>query len=466
MRAFVPRLLSRLGGITVLGLLCGAGVLTGPVGAIPARAASDVAPAGGVAPASSADRTLRLEALEVQPDEAGLRRALENLLELRAGDRVDANTLLSARRRLIASGWFEEVEVYTRRGSRPGAVVLRVEGELDDGVHLETGFAHDPLENWTLRVVGLRAHHVLGPASTARLGWTVGPRRSGIDGDLLARQLGGQSFDLFLRFSGGEYRWDAFDDVRLYHQQVERSEGALGLRVHLGRGWTVSGWIGGSSAKLRAPEQAEGERAEAPAFLRASVGSQQNFSDAGAEITYDRRDGAEPWRRGLWATVQARGSSTDGGPDFARARAALRTAVPLPGGQALALRLDGEWSDPQTPYYLRPVFGGESSVRGFRYASLSGALGARSTASASLEWRAPLLGAASDDPRLHGVLFLDTGTFVGGDGQTHDLSTSVGWGLRWRLPWVDRLSIDVGIPLTPTSTDDPFWVHAGLGFGF
>ena len=118
------------------------------------------------------------------------------------------------------------------------------------------------------------------------------------------------------------------------------------------------------------------------------------------------------------------------------------------------------------PYYLRPIFGGQGTVRGFRDASLSGGQGARATLATALEWRAPIYRRGDGDARVHGVLFVDTGTWTSADGSSNDWATSVGWGLRVRIPWIQRLSIDMGIPLTPTTTGNPFWVHGGLGFGF
>jgi outer membrane protein assembly factor BamA len=105
-------------------------------------------------------------------------------------------------------------------------------------------------------------------------------------------------------------------------------------------------------------------------------------------------------------------------------------------------------------------------VRGFRDASLSGGEGARAIFATALEWRVPLLPRSDSDARVHGALFVDTGTWIDADGSSNDWATSVGWGLRVRLPWIQRLSIDMGVPLTPTVTGDPFWVHFGLGFGF
>lgn len=409
---------------------------------------------------------LHLERIEVRPAASGLEAAIGDLLGLRPGDAVDAADLRAARRRLQLSGWFERVEVYTERGRTRGGIVLRIDTELDMGVQVETGLLHDPLEGWAFELVGLRAHHVVGAASTATLGWQFGPRRSGLAGDLLLRRPAGAAFDLLVRLEAGQETWFAFDGENVFEQEIERGSLALGARLRHGGGLATTLWLRRSAAEPRRPEQVEGTRSDPPASLVGERTGREEYAGLGLDLTLDRRDLAQPWRRGIWATLGLRADRESGGERFSRAHVALRTALPLPREQALAWRLDARWSDPSTPYHLRPVFGGQGTVRGFRHAALSGGRGARSVLATSLEWRAPVLGRGTADARVHGALFVDTGTFVDADGITRDWATSVGWGLRVRLPWVERFSIDLAVPLTPTPTDDPFRVHGGLGFGF
>ena len=416
--------------------------------------------------ASAQDRTLRLERIAIEPPSSALAAAVGDLINLNEGDAVDAEILRAARRQLQLSGWFEEVDVYTERGSAPGQLILRVDTQPDKGVRFETGFAHDPLRGWTLKVVGLRKHHLFGAANTISVGWQLGPRRSMLEADFVSRRLGGHSFDLLVHFEGGAEEWNAFEGENFYQQKIARAALALGTRWHHTHGFSTTFWLGSSSAEPGDVDQHEGERQDPPADLLGPEQEEQDYGNLGLDFTLDRRDVAQPWRRGAWSTLQLRGSTIKDGGSFARARYALRTALPMPGQNALAWRLDGAWSDKGTPYHLRPIFGGQGTVRGFRDASLSGGQGARATLATALEWRVPVLRRGDGDARVHAVLFVDTGTWVDADGSSNDWATSVGWGLRVRIPWIQRLSIDMGIPLTPTVTGDPFWIHGGLGFGF
>lgn len=425
---------------------------------------------GGAVPSSAqTDRRLILEGIETEPDHPALAAVLGDLVGLAPGQEIDAEDLQAARRTIARSGWFEEVEVYARPGSEPGRLVLRVEGPLDDSLRFETGVGHDPLDGWYLNLFGARMHHLLEPGSTARANMQFGQRRSTARLEFELPRVGGSNVDVLFDAGGGTEEWLAYDGDTLYTQTVSRGYGRLGARVHLTKSTALALWIGGSNARPRDPELDFGsEETDFDATqLVGAYGDRERYADTRLDLTWDRRDRVQPWRHGSWGLLRVEASRPENDdPTFVRTRAAFRGAMGLPGQQALALRADAAWVDRGTPYHLRPVFGGQGSVRGFRDASLSGGLGARAIAAAALEWRVPLLPRAASDPRVHGVVFVDTGRFLDSEGEPGAWSTAVGWGVRVRLPWIERISFDAGIPLTPTATGDSFWVHGSLGFGF
>ena len=402
------------------------------------------------APASAQDdRTLRLEAIETLPDDPGLAAALAELIDLQPGDEIEAVDLLAARREIARAGWYDRVEIYTRAGSKRGQLVLRVEGELDKGLNFETGVGHDPLDGWYLNLVGVSVRHLVGPASTVRANVQFGQRSTMNRFEVEAPRVGGQPLDLLFDAASGVQFWNEYTGDVLFTREIDHSYYRFGVRGHLNRATALAFWAGGSKSRP------------------GGFDDEQRFTDLRLDLTLDRRDRLQPWRRGAWTLLRGGVSIPDDDrPAFANARAAFRGAIPLPQQQALALRIDAAWTDRGTPFFRRPIFGGLGSVRGFRDASLSGADGARAMFAAGLEWRVPLLPRRSDDARVHGILFADTGRAVDATGATGPWSSSVGWGVRVRLPWIEYVGLEVGIPLTPTATDDEFWVHGSLGFGF
>ena len=441
--------------------LVAAGPAIAPGSSLARAAATEDGPGG------AGDRRLRLEAIETRPDEPGLAAALGDLIDLAPGDPIEADDLRAARRTIARAGWFETFEVYTAPGSARGQLILHVDGDLDRGVRFETGFGHEPLDGWYLNLVGASMRHVFGPASVARANVQLGQRRAMTRFEVEARRVGGSRLDLLFDASSGNEEWLAYQGDRRYVQGIDRDYTRVGARLHLDRTTSLALWIGASRADPGDLAVTGDTWVEPPSDLVGPDQDAQHFADLRLDLVRDRRDRVQPWRRGSWTLLRTDVSRPrEGGDAFVRTRAAFRGAMPLPGQQALALRADAAWADRGTPYHLRPVFGGQGSVRGFRDASLSGGRGARAMAAAGLEWRVPLLPRGGDDARVHGVVFADTGRFVDADGDLGRWSTALGWGLRVRLPWVERIALDAGIPLTPTATEDAFWVHGSLGFGF
>lgn len=420
----------------------------------------------GAAFGARAAGELRLESLVVSPPAPGVERVVREQAGLSEGQTFDAADLVRVRSRLQQSGWFERVEVYATPGSARGAVVVRVDAELDRGAQLLTGFGHEPLDGWYLNLVGVRWNHLLRPGSRLEIVAQSGLRRSGVRAEMVQPGLLGPRLDLLLRAEGSSEDWNVFRGDDFLQQQIHRGRTGLGLRWRALRGGSLTLRVDRATDDPDALERLDDGSGPLPLEELPSDGPSERWTSVGLDFVLDHRDVDQPFRRGSTLVLQGEVGLPDDDRAFARLRAEARTALPLAGESALALRAGGRWSDRETPYHLRPIFGGIGSVRGFRDASLSGPFGTRGQAFGSVELRTPLLPRGEPRPRVHGVLFGDVGSHLGPEGRWEDPSLGIGWGLRVRIPWIDHLGIDVGIPLTPTGTEDPFWVHGRLGLGF
>ena len=303
---------------------------------------------GSTPAVAQVDRTLRLEAIETIPPDAGLAAALGDLLDLHPGDALTADDLVTARRDVARTGWFERVEVYTRPGSVRGRVVLRVEGTLDDGLNFETGVGHDPLEGWYLNLVGASMRHQMGAGSTLRANVQFGERRQMLRFEAEAPRVGGGPIDLLFDAGNGVEDWFAYDgDVR-FEQDVERSHYRFGARWRVGRAVSSTLWIGESRHEPQPVVIEPIDGGPEPASLFGAFDGEERQVDFRLDLTLDRRDRVQPWRRGAWTLLRADASiPRDDRPAFARARAAFRGALPLPQNQALALRLGRDVDRPR-----------------------------------------------------------------------------------------------------------------------
>jgi outer membrane protein assembly factor BamA len=103
--------------------------------------------------------------------------------------------------------------------------------------------------------------------------------------------------------------------------------------------------------------------------------------------------------------------------------------------------------------------GGLYTVRGFPSQSLTDPEGSTVFGAASLEFRAALVG-RRDRPRLAGVLFVDAGV------DDDEPAAAAGFGVRLRVPWLESLGLDLGIPLTESPIEEAFHANASLGWSF
>jgi outer membrane protein assembly factor BamA len=134
----------------------------------------------------------------------------------------------------------------------------------------------------------------------------------------------------------------------------------------------------------------------------------------------------------------------------------------------ISSRVSGGIMSSGAPYYERFYLGGNYSIRGFAEWSLSPAVGDDGYWLINTELRTPLIDSRRGQPKLTGLLFIDTGQGWqrGTDFKIEDVESAVGWGLRLRLPWVGTFGMDVGVPLSEGRTGDEFRVHGLLGFSF
>jgi outer membrane translocation and assembly module TamA len=66
-----------------------------------------------------------------------------------------------------------------------------------------------------------------------------------------------------------------------------------------------------------------------------------------------------------------------------------------------------------------------------------------------------------------GILFADAG-WAGTHGapRVDDVAVGIGYGLRVRVPWVQQVGLDVGVPLSPGVLDESFHVNVSLGWTY
>lgn len=434
----------------------------------------------------STERLLRLESVEIEGNRTYSESVILAYLDLVVGEGIDLDLLENARRRLEATGYFRMVGLTARPGSRRGAVVVVVSVVEKSLLSLETGFGYDDLNGWFLTLLGMRLDNTLGSATQFRLGLRLGFRLAGIDAqwEKPATYRGGFGYGLrfhaynqsHLFFGSGPDAPDGWGGSgwRRFEQDIERIGAEALVRYRLDGNTRVAFGLHIESYKpdstFKDPEDDRTlDAPDLPAVL---------FDELDKRITtgfifrvvHDTRDNVIYPCSGAFAlaTLEANNSFLGGDEIFTKSTIDLRTHVPLKQQTVLSSRIKAGIISRGAPYYERFYLGGNYSVRGFEEWSLSPTEGDDGFWLVNVELRTPLIHSWRREPRLTGLIFVDAGQGWrrGESVSTGDIESSIGYGVRLRLPWLGTLGVDAGIPLSPGLTGDKFRVHGLLGFSF
>ncbi len=444
---------------------------------LPAEARAEVDSAGhpGSQPDSASSTPLptppispkfHLEAVRVEPPGGGTELLVRRHLPLRAGQMVDAATLLKARSYLASTGLFTDLDLRTTRGSRPGAVIAVVTARPSRRFYLESTAGREAFGGWHWNVVGLRRTGLFG-SGTARVGYRAGLRAHGLYADLEVPALFARDTDLLVTL--GRYRdtWLIRQDDSTDHQAIDRTRLRVGVRKRLTEDLSTV-LIGGFSQA--SPEPSLSTDQEGPDIPAAGIvpvyPDDLRYGELQASLVFDRQDRLRAWQCGSWTGWAVRGAVPNRGERFWGSDFEARVAVPVAGTRAAAFRFRAAYTSKDTPYFLRPVVGGTGSVRGFPDAGLSGPLGARALCLISAEWRHPLVGARSRAPWVIGTVFVDGGDHWTAGGRRADPAAGAGGGLLLRLPAVQTVNLEIAWPLTDPVRGSPVVYYLSLGRSF
>lgn len=437
---------------------------------------SATAPADSGSVTAAAVRELVIERIEVEGNTRTAAAIIEAVAGITAGDQATSDAILSATDRLRRSQLVRAVDVHTRQGSAPGRVVI-VWTVQERRPQLRLGLGFQNLAGWYLIPVQLNLDNITGHSERFDLSLRFGFRVVGLVGRYRRPSL-----------QDSRHFWEVAARVegltRLYYvtdtqvrQEVDR--GGLDLRLGrpLSRRWAVEGWLSQETVNADSTAEVDSDRPilglekgreipyeDLPPGIQKDVG-QRPQTRFGLSLGLDTRRGRSFATRGLWGrTLGEVVLSREG--SFVGWQWDLRGYAPLGRGLMVAARTRAAIVSREAPFYERFYLGGLYTVRGYPDQSLSPPGGNLRAATASVELRSLWIGPPRD-PRLVGFLFLDMG--VGWDDGGPDLdqgAASIGYGLNVGLPWIDRLGVNVGIPLSPSPVNEAFRIDLAIGWTY
>jgi outer membrane protein insertion porin family len=449
--------------------------------------------AGSVAPAAAGatDRALSLESIEVNGNSRASDAVIERYVGLVPGDDVTVDALEVARARLLATDYFRRVEVYTRRGSQRGAVVVIVDVEEHGNPVFETGFGYHDLNGWFVTLLGLRLDNMLGADSQTRVGVRVGFRLAGLDAEWRKSVSSDGRFGVGAKahiynfqhrfFGAGPLADDGEDSAPWgatawegFQQDIARGGGEVALTYapsdHTRFAFGVSAdHIVPDSVFTKSEDKTDFEFDDFPDVLKPELG-ETTITGFFLRTIRDTRNNLAYPTAGSFArfTLDINNSFLGGDEIYTRADLDLSKHIHLKDGWVLSSHASAGITTDGAPYFERYYLGGIYSIRGFQEWSLSDTDGDDGYWMVNEELRWPLVGRSGGPPRLTGLVFVDVGHGWKRDESftASDVESAAGYGLRLRLPWLGTFGFDIGIPISEGRKDDPFRAHASLGFSF
>lgn len=409
---------------------------------------------------------MTLESITVEPPGGEAEFLVRRHCRLRENQTVTPDILLAARAELLGTGLFDQLDIYTARGSSPGVIRAVVRAHPSHRFLLESGVGREPFQSGYLNCLAVRRTGLFHRGGWARVSGRLGLRTFGYYGDLEIPGAASAGPDFVLNLAAYQERWPVYTDSLSFRQKIQRDRAQVGLRYRLGSEMRAVLWLGASSAHPSATLKSDGKDPKLPATALLPAAKRVSFLDLEVQLVRDRRDRQRPWQKGDRTGIALRLAEPDRGPFAWNAELDTRFLLPVLRTRAAAFRLRSAYAAPGTPYFGRFVTGGAGSLRGFPAGSLSGPQGTRALWEASAEWREPLVGTAARWPLLLGTVFFDVGDHLRPTGRWHGASADVGGGLLFHIPWLQLLNVEVGYPLTKDPTEGPVAVQISLGRSF
>jgi outer membrane protein assembly factor BamA len=408
-----------------------------------------------------------LEAVRVEPPGGEAEFLVRRNLHLHPGQMVDAATLVQTRQYLAATGLFAELDLYTTRGSRFGAVIAVVVARARHSLRVEIGAGRDPGRGWYWTVLGLRRPGLFGRGGVAQVSYRMTRRSAGLYADLDIPSLIARDADLLVSLSAYRDTWTIRQGDSTHFQRIDGARFRVGARRWVADDLSATLWGGVAQTHPRRTVQGEHGHPKIPAAGLVPVYKDDlRLGEAQLDLLRNGRDRLRPWQNGSWAQWILRGSTLCDGQSFWGSELDTRLAVPVADTRAAAFRFRVAYVSADTPYFLRPIVGGLGSLRGFSEGEVSGPLGARALCSVSAEWRHSLIGFHPRQPRVTATVFVDAGDHWTASGGHADPAAGAGLGVLVRVPWLQVVNVEAAYPLTDQVKGHPVVFYLSLGRSF
>jgi outer membrane protein insertion porin family len=404
---------------------------------------------------------VRLERINIFGNTVTRDKVIRRELAVVEGEYFSGTGLRRSTERLNRLGFFEDVEIQTKKGSQDDRMVLDVNVKERPTGSFSLGAGYSGYEGM-IGLLEVSQRNLFGRGQQL----SAAARLSTVSTQFSAQFLEPWLFDRRLSAAFDAYRWD----YRYPDYTRDSTGGAITLRFPLG----LDQYTRGLTKYLYDHSMIKDVASTADYTVRELEGQDLTTSSVTLGIERDSRDKVWNTRKGSENRLTFEYAGLGGEVYFNRYEFTSAWYFPLPWETAFMVK--GRWGYVQEreggilPDYQKYRIGGINTVRGYDLWSITAKdpisgedVGGEKMMVYNLEYRFPLL----TDQGVVGVVFFDAGNVFGegDDFGFQDIKTSAGVGVRWYSP-LGPIRIEYGYILNPRPGDPTGNVEFSIGGSF
>ena len=403
-----------------------------------------------------------------------------NTLDWEVGTVFNEKKLADGQTKLETTDLFRSVELSTRRGNKPGSIIVVVQVRekrlpyIDwfEAHHYSTGYAFNlfELETYTKnRTNYLKSDlRLTDPWSGFFLDYTLSPF-----GNMSTKFYGTSeaswqtwSIPALPEREGFEYTLNRFG----LEGGIQFSTSTFG-RIRFGIDYNITN-INDDPIRYEDEDDSDGEEIDNPNQLPQPLRDVKDTNWTGLNLVLEkdgRDDDLFPHSGSLIYAPIYFASDSEADDQFIRFEIDARRYIPISRGTTLALRARAGFIEGDSPFYQRFNLSTGNGIRGVSDGWVDSPNGGTRMIQTAFELRHPLTGRWPDS-FINLLLFSEAGAswndedpVYSNDPDYSDLKLTIGWGLAFHIPVLGPLSLSIGYPLI--APDDAEGINARLNFG-
>jgi outer membrane protein insertion porin family len=404
---------------------------------------------------------VRFERINIYGNTVTRDKVIRRELAVVEGEYFSGAALRKSTERLNRLGYFENVEIQTKKGSQDDRMVLDINVKERPTGSFSLGAGYSGYEG-TIGLLEVSQRNLFGRGQQL----SASARISAVSSQFDLRFLEPWLFDRHLSAGVDLYRWD----YQYPDYTTDSTGGALTLRFPLGFDEYTRGLIKYGLDNTLIKDVAS----TADFTVQELAGQSLTTSSVTTGIERDSRDRIWNTRKGSDNLLTFQYAGLGGDVNFNRYELTSAWYFPLPWETSFMVK--GRWGYLQEreggilPDYQKYRLGGINTVRGYDIWSITAKdpatgqpVGGEKMMIYNLEYRFPLL----TDQGVVGLVFFDAGNVFGEDDMFsfQDIKTSVGAGVRWYSP-LGPIRVEYGYILNPRPGDPTGNVEFSIGGAF